>query len=473
MALKALVVAAALSVSSWRADAAPFQRGAVSTPEIRITYLQQWLQAVLIHSPGLIDDQIIEVGKRSNADLKILAIDATSLIRILRSPGLAAYNAPFAVLYEREPGGQSFRYTVRELTRLKQLACAVGGFLDAEPCEWTKATIASDAVLLSLSRAAAAVRTDTNANFIIRRAVLMHSDVAMMGLAVPAALDLNAGSPTVRMAFSDGQQTALTQAGLHWELARRLMDQVAGAGSTKPAPGGDAMARHWYIATSAWLQLGGHHDNAHLARGHELFPDDADLAMLAGAQHEAYAAPAVQAAVRSAVLPTGIRLDVASERDELKGAEKLLRRATELKPDFGEAQIRLGHVLSLLGRDAEAAEHLRKGIEAAAEPLLRYYGSLFLGVAEERLNHADAAKASYEQAARLVPTAQSPLLGLSELARRAGHRDEALREMERVYSLRSAGLDADPWWMYAYAQGRNADALLDALQRPFRLAERP
>ena len=473
MALKALVVAAALSGSSWRADAAPLQRGAVATPEIRINHLQQWLQAVLVHSPGLIDDQIVEVGKQSNADLKILAIDATSLIRILRSPSLALYNAPFAVIYERDQAGQAFRYTARELTRLKQLACAVGGFLDTAPCEWTKPTIASDAVLVSLSRAAAAVRTDMNANFLIRRAVLMHSDVAMMGLALPGALDLNADSPSVRMSFSDGQQTALTQSGLHWELARRLMDLVAGSGSTKPAPGGDAMVRRWYVATSAWLQLGGHHDNAHLTRGRELFPDDADLAMLAGAQHEAYASPAVQTAVRSAVLPTGIKLDVGSERDELKDAEKLLRRATELNPDFAEAQIRLGHVLSLVGRDAEAAEHLRKGIEATTEPLLRYYGSLFLGAAEEKLNHDDAAKASYEQAARLVPTAQSPLLGLSELARRAGHRDEALREMERVYSLRSASLDADPWWKYAYAQGRKADALLDALQQPFRLAERP
>ena len=46
--------------------------------------------------------------------------------------------------------------------------------------------------------------------------------------------------------------------------------------------------------------------------------------------------------------------------------------------------------------------------------------------------------------------------------------------MEKVYSLESSGnLDSDPWWHYAYLQGRNADALLESLQQPFRLGDRP
>jgi len=356
---------------------------------------------------------------------------------------------------------------------MKQLACAIGGLLDAAPCEWTKPAMKSDPFLSSLSSAATAIRTDLNGNFIARRGALMHSDVEMMGLAAPSAVDLSPTQPAIRMTFSDGQQTSLMQPGVHWEVARQLMDLVAGPGSTKPAPGADDMVRRWYVATSAWLQLWGHHDNDHIGRGREIFPDDADLAMLAGAQHEAYAASAVQTAVRAAVLPTGVRLDVRSERDELKDAERLLRRATELKPEFAEAQIRLGHILSLTGRDMEAADHLRKGLDATDEKLLRYYGSLFLGAAEEKLGHTAASQASYEAAASLFPSAQSPLLGLSELAHRAVHRDEALLDMEKVYSLgSSSNLDADPWWHYTYLQGRNADALLESLQQPFRLGER-
>jgi hypothetical protein len=477
MTLKAVVVAAVLLVCCGRADAARLQQGAAPNTEVRITQLEQWLTALVHHSPGLIDDELVTVGTRSNADLQTLALDVTTLIRILRNPSLLSYNATFVVSTPREQTGraplQVVRYTPRQLTRLKQLACAVGGVLDAAPCEWMKAAMTSDSVLSSLSSAATAIRTDLNGNFIARRGALMHSDVVMMGLTAPSAVDLSPSQPAIRMTFSDGQQTSLMQPGVHWEVARQLMDLVAGPGSTKPAPGGDDMVRRWYVATSAWLQMWGHHDNDHIGRGREIFPDDADLAMLAGAQHEAYAASAVQTAVRQAVLPTGIKLEVRSERDELKDAERLLRRATELKPGFAEAQIRLGRVLSLSGRDMEAADHLRKGLEGTDEKLLRYFASLFLGAAEERLGHAEASQASYEQAASLFPSAQSPLLGLSELAHRAGHRDEALRDMEKVYSLGSSGnLDTDPWWQYTYLQGRHADALLEALQQPFRLAGR-
>src|SRR5437763_4468166 len=118
------------------------------------------------------------------------------------------------------------------------------------------------------------------------------------------------------------------------------------------------------------MQRDGHHDKNHLEHGREIFPDDADLAMLMGAHHEAYATPGVQTAVRSAFLPTGVRLDVQSERTELRDAEKYLRRAVELKPDYAEAHIRLGRVLALIGRDAEAADHLRRGLQCTDEPLL-------------------------------------------------------------------------------------------------------
>jgi len=393
----------------------------------------------------------------------------------VRMPGLASEQANVSISVPIDRTGQMPRavaYTPRLISRLKQLACAVGGLLDAAPCEWTKQAILADPLLSSLSRAATGVRQDLTGNFILRRGALVHSDVAMMGLAAPGALDLSPGRQSIKMSFSDGRQTALTQPDLHWEFARKLLDLVAAGGTTRPAPTADAMVRQWYIATSAWMQPGGHHDNDHIGRGREMFPDDPDLAMLAGAQHEAYATSSVQTAVRSAFLPTGVTLAVSSERSELRDAEKLLRRATELKPDFAEAQIRLGRVLAIMERDAEAADHLTRGVEGTDDRLLRYYGSLFLGAAEERLNHHDAAKASYQQAAALFPTAQSPLLGLSELARRAGRREEALQEMEKVYSLDLTGsLNADPWWTYNYAQGRDADALLEALQQPFRMSD--
>jgi hypothetical protein len=473
MTLKALIAAAALSGLSSTASAGPTQQPGPSR-DLRLERFEQWLTAVLHHRPGVVDDEIVVVGKRSNAELQILFIDATTVIRIVRSPNLASESASVPILVSRDRGGQTLRsapYTPGEISRLKQIACAVGGVLDGRPCEWTKPEGASDAALSSLSSAATAVRHDMNANFIVRLGALMHTDVAMLGLAAPSALDLSPGQQSIRMSISDGHQTGLTQPDLHWEFARKLMDLVAAPGSVKPAPGGDAMVRRWYIATSAWMQLVGHHENIHMNHGREIFPDDPDLALLSGAQHEAYATPSVQTAVRSAFLPTGVRLDVGSERGELRDAEKDFRRALELKPDFAEAHVRLGRVLYQTGRDAEAVAHLTRGLDATRDSLLLYYGSLFLGAAQEKLGQFDTAKAVYERAATLYPSAQSPLLGLSELARRAGRRDEALKAMEKVYELGENSRDEDPWWRYTYVQGRDADELIDALQKPFRLAD--
>ena len=95
---------------------------------------------------------------------------------------------------------------------------------------------------------------------------------------------------------------------------------------------------------------------------------------------------------------------------------------------------------------------------------------MFVGAVEEKLGHDSVARTYYTQAAALYSTAQSPLLSLSELARRAGHRDEALQYIEKVYRLDATRIRSDPWWTYTYAQGRNADALLEQLYRPFRLA---
>jgi tetratricopeptide (TPR) repeat protein len=470
MTLRAMVVAVTATVVISSAVPAA-QLGGVPAPDVRIERLERWLEAVLRHNPGLIDDRIVDIGKLSNVELQFLLVDATAIVRIIRTPSLAASRASVSITLPGPPGQtpRPVRYTPTEVTRLKQLACAVGGLADSAPCEWMRPAIPDDRVLASLASWAAAVRDDLNANFIVRRGALLHSDVVLFGLAAPREMSLSPSQQSVRMSISDGHQAGLMNSDLHWELARQLIDLVAAPGTMKPAPGGDAMVRRWYVATSAWLQHDGHYDNTQVAHGREIFPDDPDLFMLSGALHESYASPAIQTAVRSAVLPTGIKLAVESERSEIRDAERFLRRATELKPDFAEAHIRLGHVLALMGRDAEAAEHLRTGLGGTDEKLLQYYGSLFLGAVEEKLGHDDPSKRAYERAAALYPSAQSPLLGLSEVARHQGHRDEALRHIETVYALETQGRDDEPWWTYTYAQGRHADELLDEVQKPFRL----
>jgi len=234
-------------------------------------------------------------------------------------------------------------------------------------------------------------------------------------------------------------------------------------------PGHDAMVRDWYRGTAAWMQSREHHDTHHLNHARAMFPDDADLLFLSGCQREAYASPAIQAVVRAAVLPSGFSLDVGSDRLELGEAENFFRRATGLNPQLVEGRLRLGRVLLLRGKPQEAADQLREVMTSSAEPIIRYYGALFLGAAEEELGHWDEARARYTQAADLYPAAQSPHLALSALARRRGDRAGALREIDAVFELPSGEPEfSDPWWTYHVVQARNAEELIEQVRERIR-----
>jgi tetratricopeptide (TPR) repeat protein len=174
------------------------------------------------------------------------------------------------------------------------------------------------------------------------------------------------------------------------------------------------------------------------------------------------------------VLPAGVTFALASSSWELREAEGFLRRAIEIKPDYSEARLRLGRVQGLLGRHAAAAKELREALASADEDLLRYYGELFLGAEEEALGRYDAAFDAYQQAAALYPTAQSPLLALSSLARRRGDRAGVLGALQQLFALPVEKPDRDdPWWAYHVEQARHADELLEQLCRPFRTGREP
>ena len=198
-----------------------------------------------------------------------------------------------------------------------------------------------------------------------------------------------------------------------------------------------------------------------------MFPNDPDLLFQAAAVHEAVAGVRTQAALRTMKVPMGVTFDVQSEGAELRRAEQLYKRALERNPAMVEARIRLGRVLGLRGRHQEAIDQLRQG-QSAQEPLLQYYAHLFLGAEYEALGNGSEARRSYEQAAAVAPTAQSPLLGLSRVADRAGDRAAAREAVARVLELPVDDSDeADPWWVYEVAHARNVDQLLEDLRRRF------
>jgi tetratricopeptide (TPR) repeat protein len=184
------------------------------------------------------------------------------------------------------------------------------------------------------------------------------------------------------------------------------------------------------------------------------------LLMLGGSVHEGLASARVQAFVKSAIVPKGVVLRVDSSRSELGRAESLFRRALTIDPRTLEARVRLGRVLSLQEKYADALTELRR-LDASAPPLLQYYASLFAGDAAEGLGSADEARAAYERAATLYPRAQAPRFALSQLATSSGDPTRATGALEPVLSAEpDPPLADDPFWTYHTAAGRDAEAWL-------------
>ena len=381
-------------------------------PNARVLRLERWLKAAVGHQPGSKDDASREVAAWSYADLRVLRFDQGVMVKLLHNP-----RGSIRFVTTREIPA----FTAWQVRRLRELAE-----------EYAK-------------------RNDHDA--LVVGGALLHGDVAMSNPSTPAP---ESGSDGIRVQSLDGEAIGLDASQIHWQMARPLFDAAR--------PGGDAIARRWYIATAAWMQSREQYDTAHLRHAREMFPDDAVLFFLSGCEQETFAGPAVQAVAKTAVLPTGFHVDIASESAALRDAETLFRRALTLDPAMNEARVRLGHVLLARGRPQEAAEALRQVDAAHEPPWLQYYHAMFLGQAEDALGHVEPAVEAYSRASALFPNAQSPFLALSALGARRGDRATALKETRRLFqlSLMVQG-DEDPWWSYSVAQAKNADALLETL----------
>jgi tetratricopeptide (TPR) repeat protein len=443
-----------------------------SDMDARVARVERWLKAVLHHTPGQLDDAAREVSGWSNRDLRALWLDTNVVMKLIRNPGAMS----FSLRAEGQPRAQEVHYPALAMRRLRALACAAGGRVGAGPiadearCVDIKAFDRVDDELMELARRALASKRRGDDNYILRRGAILQADVAMQIPQgnEPVAPFNGPGPDRFRMSLADGQGTAFRQVGVHWELARMLLDYIKPTGSERIAPGGDEMVRDWYRATAAWMQDRQDYDTNHLDRAREVLPADPIILFLSGSLAETYAAPHIQSAIRSAVAPAGTVFAVGSDRAELHRAEGFYRRALAADSSLPELHLRFGHVLLLLEREADAVKELRAALELEGDPLLRYYGELFLGAAAERLGHADAARQAYSQAAALYPNAQSPHLALSALARRLGDRATALKEMQIVFELQQADSPPDdPWWTYYKSQARKADDLLEELWRPF------
>ena len=360
----------------------------------RLDRMEQWLKAVMRHEPGTTDDAAGLVGSWSNSELRQLWIDSNVMAQLMRNPK----GVGFSVRAEGQRVSQKISYTVAQFRHLKALACAAGGMVDQPECLAIKASISVGADLLHLASLAGAAKRRGDDNYVLRRGALLHADIAMLvGEGTePVSTTRAPGPERIRMNISDGLETDIGQVATHWEIARMLLDYVKPAGSRQARAGTrrdgpPVVPRDGRVDADGWRAT----TRCTSIAAREIFPADPDLLFLSGCQRETYAAARIQSVIRTAVLPTGVRLDIGSDEDELRRAETFLGRAVKANPDMPEGRLHYGRVLSLRNRHAEAVSELRQALASMDDELLRYYGELFLGAAEEALGHFDAARDAY------------------------------------------------------------------------------
>jgi tetratricopeptide (TPR) repeat protein len=308
---------------------------------------------------------------------------------------------------------------------------------------------------------------------VLVRAAVLHADVGSSAGQRHLAFS-DGGSPPASTGRSvvlanDGQDVGTASANVHWMFGRILLDGV------RPSASRSETARLWYAALAAVMQSRGLYGDLslHLERAEALFPDDPRIQFFVGAYHEALSSQRIQAAVRAmeADAPSGpgarrgrrtARTSVGEESLERQRARRAFENAVRLQPDFPEARLRLGRVLALQGRGAEAAAMLDRVLAGPGDDRLHYFAALFLGEARLSLGDTEAARVAFERAAGTEPRAQSPRLALSLIARARGERAEAYGLLASATAgFGTAG--TDPWWRYDLAAGRSGPELLQAL----------
>ncbi len=290
---------------------------------------------------------------------------------------------------------------------------------------------------------------------LLKLGALLHTDIDLLEL--ERGIYQQTGQEIDGQAFfADGRVIPQPQQ-FHWQLARRLIECL---------PSEDRMLRLWYIATTAHMQsrrlLGyaGHNLRSAL----EKLPSDERILFYAGALHEIWASPVNQ----NAQLPRGGRTSYGSKDSELRLARQFFQRALAVNPSLAEAHLRLGRVMGLMGDHKEAFKELQLATAAIQDRQLSYYLSLYMGYELEVLARPKEARVQYERAAGLFPTAQSPLLALSQLAGISGDSKAALLAVEQVFALPVKDFwNDDPLWRYDLAHVRDAAALIEEMHTAF------
>jgi len=270
------------------------------------------------------------------------------------------------------------------------------------------------------------------------------------------------------MALTDLAQRRHERGELHLAVAAANLDLLS--------DGGDDFRRRWHVGVAAHLLLGLDFLSAEpiIRRAVEAWPDDPDVLVVRGASHEFVAsiplpAPPDPFQPDNSRARRALQRERADRRRRLERAAKAYRSALVSDEQHAEAHLRLGRVLQIEGKDAEARRELSWVTDHARTPDLTYLAALFLGRMDEDAGDLRAAEARYRLATKALPGIQSAAVALSHLlARRGDARSARSVAHAGLDAQRELPVDSDPWWFYPHGNPTFVEAQIAKLRHEAR-----
>ncbi|MEO8482753.1 MAG: hypothetical protein ABI634_11120 [Acidobacteriota bacterium] len=307
---------------------------------------------------------------------------------------------------------------------------------------------------------------------LLERAAVLHGDAVIFAPDLPAApfdaRDNQAGDSQL-VSARDGEYQGRTQQSWHSKFARDLLDRVT------PRPSSDPFVAQWYHSIVSYLMAYHRYGEATplLQRAAELLPEDVlilfDRALLTEVtglprNQQVLMDPRAQEITGTAQGRVPIRTSLITERSANSEAERLCRRVLAIDATRADARMRLGRLLIVRTRYAEADIELARALATMPNRETSYLAHLFAGRANARLRKFEAAAAHVDAALVLFPNAQSALIAQSQLALQRADVTGALQPVERLAVIDHDRQPADPWMEYDSGAGREgAGALLTKL----------
>lgn len=236
----------------------------------------------------------------------------------------------------------------------------------------------------------------------------------------------------------------------HIRFGERFVRDVAGL---QPEVGDAAFVGRWYAAAASIFvaQTDLRRARPIVERGLERARESAHVHVLAGTIEDMEAqqvdldvaqdAGGSQRAMRREAVS---RFDV---RSRLALAERAYRQALRLDGSMMAARLRLGRVLFLLDRQADARAQLEAAVQDAVAPGDRYLARLFLAEVYLQAGDIDAAHRLLTEVVTTMPDRQTAWLALAALEERAGRHARARAVVHEGLARRSEP-PADEWWDY-------------------------